>query len=519
MADFSNSLPVVVVGSGLAGLATARLVADRQPVVLLTKRNLTDSNTQYSQGGIAAVWSADDSVDLHIQDTLGAGSGLCNPEAVRILSEYSKEAILKLIELGVLFDKDDNGDFLLGLEGAHSLPRILHAGGDATGAEIQRALSESVSSHSNITVLKQSQALEILMENGKVAGLKYCAADQTIKKLACSQLVIATGGAGQLYKHTSNPDTATGEGVVLAYRAGAELSDLEFFQFHPTALNLEGAPNFLISEAVRGEGAVLRNASGTRYMAEKHPLKELAPRDIVARANARQMLAGEKVYLDATAIGGGRLKQRFPTIFGKCLEYGIDIGKDWIPITPVAHCMMGGITTDLMGRTTVPGLYANGEAARTGVHGSNRLASNSLLECAVFSIRTQTAIEKDQENVPQCWKNRTVKLLQVDPCAEDALSQHQMTLPKLQDLMWNNAGIIRNQDSLSQVIEALKSVPVSVEEYKDTNSFELHALKVLGRLIAESALRRQESRGGHFRSDFPEKKDGEIEVIRRICFS
>lgn len=519
MTDFNNSLPVVVVGSGLAGLATARLVAEQQPVILLTKRNLTDSNTQYSQGGIAAVWSSDDSIDLHIKDTLGAGSGMCNPDAVRILSAYSKEAILKLIELGVIFDKDPSGKFLLGLEGAHSLPRILHAGGDATGAEIQRALSDSVSDHPNITILKNSQALSILTDNGKVSGLKYCASDNTIKTLDCSQLVIATGGAGQLYKYTSNPETATGEGIVLAYRAGAELADLEFFQFHPTALNLKGVPNFLISEAVRGEGAILRNSAGQAYMAEKHPLKDLAPRDIVARANAREMLSGETVYLDATAIGSDRLRKRFPTISKKCLEYGIDIGKDQIPVTPVAHCMMGGITTDLMGRTTVPGLYANGEVARTGVHGSNRLASNSLLECAVFSIRTQKAIQEDQQEAPLLWKNRSDKIVQNMIEAQSILDKHLMTLSELQDEMWSNAGIIRSKESLKHIIQALEAVPVTVTEYKDTNSFELHALKVLGKLIAESALRREESRGNHFRSDFPEKNQGEIKVIRRSIFT
>lgn len=515
MTDFTNTLPVVVVGSGLAGLATARLVADQQPVILLTKQGLTDSNTQYSQGGIAAVWSENDSVDLHIKDTLGAGSGLCDPDAVRVLSKHSKGAIEKLIELGVLFDKDTHGKYLLGLEGAHSLPRILHAGGDATGAEIQRALTERVCEHSNITIIENAQALSIVTKGGQVCGLRYCSPKHTVQTLECSQLVISTGGAGQLYKYTSNPETSTGEGMVLAYRAGAELADLEFFQFHPTALNLKGVPNFLISEAVRGEGAILRNSAGEGFMEKKHPLKDLAPRDIVARANAREMLSGETVYLDATAIGGQRLRKRFPTISKKCMEYGIDIGKDMIPVTPVAHCMMGGITTDLMGRTTVPGLYATGEVARTGVHGANRLASNSLLECAVFSLRTQNAIQQDQAVVPSLWTQKKEMENMGQQTDAKALDTHQMTLSELQEQMWENAGIIRSHASLTRVIEALKAVPDAMAAYTDTRSFELHALKVLGRLIAESALAREESRGNHFRSDFPKKNEGEIKVIRR----
>ncbi|MGK5093915.1 L-aspartate oxidase [Deltaproteobacteria bacterium TL4] len=504
-----GSPTLVVVGSGLAGLLTARLAAEKQHVTLITKNTLFDSNTRWSQGGIAAVWGDNDSVELHIRDTAVAGSGICDPQAVEVLSRNSHDAIEQLISLGVCFDKGDDNRFLLGLEGSHSVHRILHAGGDATGAEIQRGLVESVIHHPNIELREHCLATSLIRDKQQIRGIRFFhEPSQKISEIFTSQVVIATGGAGKIYQYTSNPDGATGDGMVLAYCAGAKLMDLEFYQFHPTALNLEGAPNFLISEAVRGEGAILRNVKGERFMEKAHPLRELAPRDIVARAIAYESTkqVGHSIYLDATSLNLEMLPKRFPTIFNTCLQFNIDIRKDWIPITPVAHYMMGGVATDIWGRTSVPGLYACGEVTRTGVHGANRLASNSLLEAAVFSIRTASVLQQDFSQLPE-WPQREDHSFEPIPAAASDSFSESLKLEELQKLMWDNVGIIRNADSLNKVCRrlpkrrALPSTPSSLQQ------FELECLHLLGRLIAESALERQESRGAHFREDFPKAVD------------
>ncbi len=501
----------------MAGLLSAKIVAEKQPVILLTKKKICDSNTQHSQGGIAAVWSDLDSSDLHIKDTLDAGRGLCDREAVTFLSRNSKDSISELIKLGVLFDKDEVGQYRLGLEGAHSLPRILYAGGDATGAEIQRALAESVRNHPNVSIHEEAHVTEIVNEDGLVDGVVFYDTNKKRVFLECDQVILAAGGAGQIYQYTSNPSTATGEGNVLAYAAGAELTDLEFFQFHPTGLCLPDVPNFLISEAVRGEGAILRNNAGKAIMEGIHPLKDLAPRDVVARTIAREMekSESEQVYLDATEINSDKLIKRFPTIYKSCITYGIDIRFDPIPITPVAHYMIGGVISDLGGRTTVKGLYAIGESARTGVHGANRLASNSLLECAVFSIEAAKSIFADQNQVPKIWiTNNSMPVL---PRSDTrVVAPSQLEKEDLRRLMWKLGGLARCKNSLMRAIEDLKDVPFVFEEPFSNERFELFAMKNLSRLVVISALQREESRGSHFRTDFPDSKDSFLYSIKRV---
>lgn len=498
--------PLVVVGSGIAGLLVARLVAESRPVQLFTKLTLFDSNTDQAQGGIAAVWSEKDSVALHSKDTMAAGAGLCDPAAVQVLAEESRKAIEQLIHFGTNFDLDDQQKPVLGLEGAHSVHRILHAGGDATGHEIQRALVESVVHHSNIQIHEHTLVTEILTRHGAVSGVRYYhVPGRTNHTLDCSQVVIATGGAGQLYKNTSNPDCATGDGVVLAHRVGALVEDLEFYQFHPTALSLPNCPNFLITEAMRGEGAILRNNQGEAFMADQHPQQDLAPRDIVSRAIAHQMAEqqGAPVFLDSTHLDSDMLPNRFPTIFKKCLEHGIDIRRDLIPVTPVAHYMIGGITTDLSARTTFPGLYACGEVARTGVHGANRLASNSLLEAAVFGMRVSKKIKTDQYLSVEQWPHKMpVTAMTFAPTVPHA-SPGSMGKKAFRKSMWEMVGLIRNEFSLKRMQQLLAHCPLPNPRPISQADFELETMKVLGRLMAESALERRESKGAHFRSDYP----------------
>ncbi len=495
--------PVVIVGSGLAGLMAAAMLADTTEVIVLTKQKVDDSNTRHSQGGIAAVWSEDDSSELHVEDTLQAGRGYCKTDAVEILSKNSKAGIKKLIQLGVSFDKNSNGDFLLGLEGAHSIPRILYAGGDATGAEIQRALTEYAISHNSIRIIENAFVTTLKKNNGLIQQLEYLKDGAELKTIECNQVVLATGGAGRIYQHTSNPITATGEGTMLAYLAGAELADLEFYQFHPTGLAVENAPNFLISEAVRGEGAVLRNQSGFGIMEGIHPQKDLAPRDIVARTIAKEISksSNSAVYLDATSISSSRLVKRFPTIFENCQKYGVDIRKDPIPVVPVAHYMIGGVMSDLCGRTNVPGLYVCGEVARTGVHGANRLASNSLLECVVFSSEAAKAILLDRLTPPEFWLRSDQ---QIDAESETRqLKTNSLELSEFRNLMWRDVGLTRDKESLLNALELLKLESERKDASLEPRAIEFNMMKKLGQLMAFSAVQRQESRGSHYRSDYP----------------
>ena len=398
---------IVVVGSGIAGLTAALEASERHEVTLITKAELAESNTRYAQGGIAAVMFDDDSVENHVADTIAAGAGLCNPEAVRVLCEEGPERVRDLIQRGVEFDRA-NGEFARGLEAAHSHARVLHAGGDATGAAVELALVAAVRA-AGIRVLEHHFLADLVLADSsgrsvgnsgqspvsrfssRVSGVSVITASGEVLNFRADAVILASGGAGQLYRHTTNPVVATGDGAAAAIRAGAVMADVEFYQFHPTSLAIPG--NFLISEAVRGERAVLRAADGTRFLADVHPLAELAPRDVVARGIAAQMekQPGQPVLLDATALGAEFLSERFPSISRACAANGLDWARVPIPVTPAAHYWMGGIRTDLWGRTSVPGLFAVGEVAATGVHGANRLASNSLLESLVFASRGASA--------------------------------------------------------------------------------------------------------------------------------
>lgn len=489
----NNKMPsIIVVGSGVAGMTAALEAVDAYDVTLLTKSDIAQSNTRYAQGGVAVVTTADDSVDLHMADTLAAGAGLSDEDSVRILCAEGPAVIEELIGRGVRFDRHGD-DLAHGLEAAHSRARILHAAGDATGAGIAYALVDRIR-ESAVTVREQTTAVDLLVEDGQCVGVRLLDGS-TIRADA---VILATGGAGQLFPYTTNPEIATADGLAMALRAGAITADLEFYQFHPTSLAAPG--NSLVSEAVRGEGAVLVDGSGQRFMTSVHPDAELAPRDVVARGIAAQMARqpGIPVRLDCTHLGAEFLAKRFPNIDAACRAQGFDWGQEPIPVTPAAHYYMGGIRTDEWGRTSVPGLYAVGEAACNGLHGANRLASNSLLEGAVYGTR---AIEGLKDPTPIVdfgtdWMAPLALDLTDDPEATD------MNRDDVQRLMWDAAGLSRNATDLGHAITVLrgwKSPPVT-----DAKAAEDANLLLVARAVMISALARRESRGGHFRADFPD---------------
>ncbi len=444
---------VIVVGSGIAGLVTALHAVDHGcRVTLVTKDVLEHANTRYAQGGIAGVMFDDDRIEDHIRDTLTAGAGLSDPVAVRVLAEEGPARIRELVDLGVAFDRDARGEFVKGLEAAHSYPRILHSGGDATGTAIEKALVARLRA-SVVRVVEHAFLVDLVVRDERVRGVKLLVGDGPAQlgrreTIEADVVVLATGGAGELYAHTTNPPVATGDGIAAALRAGAAVSDLEFFQFHPTILGVGEA--FLVSEAVRGEGATLIDETGRRFAFDAHPDGELAPRDIVARAIARQMELqdGRPVFLDATMLRPTYderrdfLARRFPTIDRAVRDRGLDWARDPIPVTPAAHYLMGGVTTDLFGRTSLPGLYAVGEVARTGVHGANRLASNSLLEGAVFGARAGDAIASDLASGR--WPAAAAARLAAAPQLVDG-SSPAFSRKALQELMWEDAGLVRDE--------------------------------------------------------------------------
>ena len=486
---------VIVVGSGIAGLTTALHAAQDHDVVLVTKSTLGQSNTRYAQGGIAGVMFAEDSVDAHIADTLSAGAGLCDPEAVRMLCTEGPDRIRDLVALGVEFDLAD-GEFARGREAAHSYPRVLHAGGDATGARIEAALVARIR-ESSAEILGDTFLVDLVVADGRIAGAVLRLADGSEELVPADAVVLATGGAGQLYPYTTNPAVATGDGAAAALRAGAQLADLEFYQFHPTALTT--AERFLVSEAVRGEGAVLRNAAGRRFLAGLHPDAELAPRDVVARGIAAEMAAqgGRPVVLDATTLGAAFLANRFPVIDRAVRASGIDWSREPVPVSPAAHYWMGGIVTDLDGRTTVPGLYAVGEVASTGVHGANRLASNSLLEGAVFGARAARALDGDD---PAAWPTRPARPVAV-PDRHPAPDAPPFSREELQRVMWEAAGLLRDDAGLRRAASLLDSWSVQPLPADGIRSLEDRNLLALGRELVLAALARTESVGAHARSD------------------
>jgi L-aspartate oxidase len=494
----------IIVGSGIAGLYTALLAREQGSVLIITKGSIDDCNTKHAQGGIAAAIGKDDSPELHLKDTLAAGDGLCNIEAVRILVNEAPARIADLVNLGVPFDTV-NGEIALTKEAAHSVFRILHAGGDATGEHIELTLSKRVRA-SRIQLLEDCPVTEILVEQGAVRGVRAldCHTGST-EEFECRCLVLATGGAGQLYKFTTNSDVATGDGIALAYYAGAEITDMEFFQFHPTVLHLPGVPPFLISEAVRGEGGVLRNANGHRFMPDYAPEADLAPRDVVARSVLYEMIKTRsgQVFIDATHLPRYVITNRFPQIYRFCLEHGLDITKNLIPVAPAAHYIMGGVRTNSWGETNIAGLFAVGETACTGVHGANRLASNSLLEAVVFAQRIVEGTLK--ETPPE------IAASSLDDDIYSSLSPRRIpkTVPPpglstLQALLWDKVGIIRNRKDLTKAADILAAWQKCLPQPKDRPSYELANLVLTARLITEAALLREESRGAHFRSDFPQ---------------
>ncbi|HKW47372.1 MAG TPA: L-aspartate oxidase [Gemmatimonadaceae bacterium] len=481
---------VLVIGSGVAGLHTAWRASEHSDVLLLTKRSLFDSATAYAQGGIAAALGAGDSPELHRRDTLAAGAALCDAAAVQVLVEEGPARVRELQTAGADFDLEPTGDLKLGREAAHSKNRIVHAHGDQTGAEVARTLIDRVHESERVGVIEKARVLDLIVRGSECVGARLSIAGRPAEIVA-DVTVLATGGCGQVYRYTTNPVVATGDGFAIAHRAGARLADMEFVQFHPTALDTAENPLQLISEAVRGEGAILVNAAGERFMLKRHRLAELAPRDVVARAIFREQRAG-KVHLDARKLGNSFTK-RFPGIFAICRARGIDPRRDLIPVTPAAHYMMGGVVTDLSGRSTLKRLYAVGEVARTGVHGANRLASNSLLEGLVFAER----VARDLSHVA-ALKSEPPSASWSVPVFTDR-GAAQVSADAVRALMWEQAGIARTAKGLRFALQSL----ATLEERLPVGATEEQNLVQTSRLIVEAALQRKESRGGHYRSDFP----------------
>lgn len=491
----------VIVGSGIAGLYTALLAMKQGSVLIVTKGSIDDCNTKHAQGGIAAAIGRNDSAELHFKDSIAAGAGLCNEEAVRILVNEAPDRITDLVNLGVPFDTL-GGEIALTMEAAHSVPRILHAGGDATGEHIEVTLSRKVRD-ARIPVREYCLATEILLEEGKVRGiLTLDSRNDTVEEIECGALILATGGGGQLFKFNTNSDVATGDGIALAFRAGAEITDMEFFQFHPTALRLPGVTPFLISEAVRGEGGILRNIDGKRFMTDYTHEGELAPRDVVARSILYEMKKthSDHVFIDVRHLSPYLTTTRFPHIYRFCLDHGLDITRDLVPVAPAAHYMMGGVRVNSWGETNIAGLFAAGETACTGVHGANRLASNSMLEVLVFSKRIVEKAKRETRGKTPASKSDL-------PCTLSQRKSVAMPPPSisaLQQLHWDKVGIIRDKKSLTEAADILFNWQQCLPEPSDRPSYEMNNLVLTGRLMTEAALLREESRGAHFRSDFPE---------------
>lgn len=498
---------VVIVGAGIAGLAFALRLPDHRRVLLVTKGGLGESNTRYAQGGLAAAIGPDDDPDLHFADTITAGAGLCDEQAVRTLVDNGPAAVEWLLAHGTAFDREDDRGMALGKEAAHSRNRVLHAGGDATGAEIERALVSRLRERPSVTVLDRTAAIDLVVtSDGTCAGV-IVQADGSLSRtlLSAAVTVLANGGAGQLWAVTSNPPGATGDGVAMALRAAVAVADLEFTQFHPTVLAADGIEPFLITEAVRGEGAFLRSASGDRFMPSIHSLAELAPRDVVARAIQETMAASgdDHVYLDLRHLDSDLVRIRFPSISTRLAGHGIDLARDLVPVAPAAHYVMGGIVADTSGRTSLPGLLAIGEVSCTGVHGANRLASNSLLEGLVFGLRAaDLAARLTGERTQGGEVPSTAKPASGGDRSEVSLSE---TRQALQRTMSRDVAVVRSAGSLDDALGQIDALAREGEPLPGAVAQpELRNMLLLAREVTVSALTRRESRGAHVRSDFPE---------------
>lgn len=508
MSGLNNRCDVLIVGSGIAGLYTALNVYDKINVLVITKGDITDSNSYNAQGGIAAAIGKDDSPDIHYHDTIMAGDGLCNPAAVRILVDNAPSIVEDLIRLGVEFDRDENGELDLGREGAHSRRRVLHSNGDSTGKAIMDVLIRHIIERKT-PFRDKVMVLELIVENNICRGvIVWDREREEIYPIYSGVTVLATGGIGQLYPFTTNPYVACGDGLAVAYDAGAELCDMEFVQFHPTVLKHPSAPSLLITESIRGEGGVLRNIRGERFVPRYHSMGELAPRDVVSRIITEEMekTNSDYVYLDITHLSRDFILSHFPMIYGECLKYGIDITKDYIPVSPGAHYMMGGIMTNLKGETSIRGLYACGECAGTGIHGANRMASNSLLEGLVFGKIIA------QEASKYVLHNGDIDILEEVTATEKKVSDKGSLddyRRRLQDVMWKYCGIKREENGLK---ELLKEIGILEEEIRDLTvanfrDVETKNMLELAGLIGETAMERRESRGAHFRVDYPYRDD------------
>ena len=508
-------------GAGVAGVRAAVELAGHGEVLVVTKESLGESNTWYAQGGIAVAMDGAQDVSLHFEDTIEAGDGLVYPPAAEALVAEGPLRVAELIDWGAQFDQED-GKLLRTREGAHSLARILHARGDATGSEISRSLLAHARTLPRIRFAEWTRVTGLVVSGGRVIGADLASAKQgsgcessSSSRIAARAILIASGGAGQVYSDTTNPDVATGDGIALAAQAGAELADMEFYQFHPTALLLPNAPRFLVSEALRGEGAYLRNERGHRFMLDVHPLAELAPRDIVARAIAHESLRDpinpKPVHLDMRHVGNVDLHLRFPSISATLARYGLDLARDLIPVGPAAHYLMGGIRTDLAGRTSVGGLYAAGEAACTGVHGANRLASNSLLEGLVFGARAAQAMLAD--GLPIIEPDFACSASQ--PLSPTEEQRVESAISAIQSSMWAHAGLLRDEASLKQGLTVQAECAARLNETAGPESArrasrrleEAQSISRVAHVILHSAMDRRESRGAHFRNDFPLRDD------------
>jgi L-aspartate oxidase len=496
----------LVIGSGVAGLRAAISLAKVGDVVLLTKADPRESNTGYAQGGIAAALGADDSPDLHARDTTAAGDGLCVPAAVEVLVHEGPRYVQELLDWGAAFDRDADGRPSLGREAAHSVRRVLHAR-DATGREIARLLWSRASGRPGVRIIDDARATELLIESGECVGAAFVTAAGVQGTVVARRTLLATGGAGQVFRETTNPAIATGDGIAMAARAGVRVMDLEFVQFHPTVLNVEGSPRFLLSEALRGEGARLINDAGEPFMERYEPAADLASRDLVSRAIVREVeRTGAPVYLSLAHLDSEFVRRRFPTLARATAQAGLDLARDRIPVSPAAHYLMGGVETDLDGRTSIAQLFAAGEVACTGVHGANRLASNSLLEGLVFGARAAAAML--QRSTPAALAGADVRELRLPEGRGDAL----LSAYEIRDLMWRAVGLLRTHVDLQRASTALEraagSATIAVRGRPcDPELGRVANIVTVGWLIATAALRRTESRGSHFRTDCPARDD------------